>query len=60
MNLATFLPGGGERRRVRRLVVRLANLSAVLCLRRVSVTVARRTQCLPDKEEKVVTVDGSV
>ena len=42
MNLATFLPGGGERRRVRRLVVRLANLSAVLCLRRVSVTVARR------------------
>ena len=42
MNLATFLPGGGERRKVRRLVVRLANLSAVLCLRRVSVTVARR------------------
>ena len=32
MNLATFLPGGGERRRVRRLVVRLANLSSVLCL----------------------------
>ena len=42
MNLLTFLPGGGERRRVRRYVVRLANLSASLCLRRVSVSVARR------------------
>ena len=42
MNLATFLPGRGERRKVRRLVVRLANLSAVLALRRISVSVARR------------------
>ena len=42
MNLLTFLPGGGERRRVRRYVVRLANLSACLCLRRMSAHVARR------------------
>ena len=42
MNLATYLPGGGERRRVRRYVGRLANLSAALCLRRVSAHVARR------------------
>jgi len=42
MNLVTFLPGGGERRKVRRYVVRLANLSAILCLRRMSAHVARR------------------
>ena len=35
MNLLTFLPGDGERRRVRRLVVRLAHLSSVLCLRQI-------------------------
>ena len=33
MNLLTFLPGDGERRSVRRYVVRLAHLSSVLCLR---------------------------
>ena len=35
MNLLTFLPGDGERRRVRRLVVRLAHLSSVLALREI-------------------------
>ena len=42
LNLISFLPGAGEKRRVRRYVVRLANLSAILCLRRISTGVARR------------------
>ena len=42
MNLATYLPGGGSKGNVRRYVARPANLSAILCLRRVSSSVARR------------------
>ena len=42
MNLLTFLPGDGERRRVRRYVVRLANLSAALCLGRMCKQVSNR------------------
>ena len=41
-NLAAYLPGDGEARRVRRHIVRLANLSAVMCLQKVSTGVARR------------------
>ena len=42
MNLAVYLPGGGKARKIRRLVVRLANLSSILVLRRISPCVARR------------------
>ena len=42
MNLLTFMPGSGERRRVRRYVVRLAHLSSVLCLRMLSTTTRER------------------
>ena len=42
MNLLTFMPGSGERRRVRRYVVRLAHLSSVLCMRRMSKTTRAR------------------
>ena len=42
MNLLTFLPGDGERRRVRRYVVRLAHLSSVLVLRMMSLTTRTR------------------
>jgi len=42
MNLAVYLPGGGEAKQIRRLVVRLANLSSILVLRRISPGVARR------------------
>ena len=42
MNLLTFLPGGGERRRVRRYVVRLAHLSSVLVLRMMSISTRSR------------------
>ena len=42
LNLASYLPGDGEAKRVRRYVVRLANLSAVMCLQKVSTGVARR------------------
>ena len=42
MNLVTYMPGDGERRRVRRYVVRLAHLSSVLCLRMISSTTRER------------------
>ena len=42
MNLVSYLPGGGEKRKMRRYIIRLANLSAILCLRRISTGVARR------------------
>ena len=42
LNLAAYLPGDGEARRVRRHIVRLANLSAVMCLQKISTGVARR------------------
>ena len=42
MDLAVYLPGGGEARRIRRLVVRLANLSSLLLLRRISPCILRR------------------
>ena len=42
MNLALYLPGNGKAKKVRRLVVRLANLSSILVLRRISPGVARR------------------
>ena len=42
LNLACYLPGEGEARRVRRYIVRLANLSAVMCLQKISTGVARR------------------
>ena len=42
MNLVSYLPGGGERRTMRRYIIRLVNLSAILCLRSISSSVARR------------------
>ena len=42
MNLMAFMPGGGERRKVRRYIVRLANLSATLILCKMSSHAARR------------------
>jgi len=42
MNLASYLPGNGKAKKIRRLVVRLANLSAILILRRISPSIARR------------------
>ena len=42
LNLVSYLPGGGEARRVRRYIARLVNLSAVLCLQKISTGVARR------------------
>ena len=42
MNLALYLPGDGKAKQIRRLVVRLANLSCILVFRRVSPSIARR------------------
>ena len=42
LNLVSYLPGAGEPRRVRRYIARLVNLSAVLCLQKISTGVARR------------------
>ena len=42
LNLVSYLPGGGEARRVRRYIARLVNLSAVMCLQKISTGVARR------------------
>jgi len=42
MNLAIYLPGNGQAKKIRRLVVRLANLSSILVLRRISPGIARR------------------
>jgi len=42
MNLAAFLPGDKGAREVRRQLVRLANLSSVMALRRISTAVAKR------------------
>ena len=42
MNLASYLPGDGKAKKIRRQVMRLANLSAILILRRISPSIARR------------------
>ena len=42
MNLALYLPGSGKPKQIRRLVVRLANLSSILVFRRISPSIARR------------------
>ena len=42
LNLASYMPGGGNARRARRQIVRLANLSSVLCMQKISTGVARR------------------
>jgi len=42
MDLAAFLPGQGQAKKVRRQLVRLANLSSVMALRRLSTSVAKR------------------
>jgi hypothetical protein len=42
MNLLSYLPGNGKPKRIRRLVIRLANLAHILTLRRLSAGIARR------------------
>ena len=42
MNLLSYLPGSGKPRRVRRLIIRWANLANILTLRRMSTEIARR------------------
>ena len=42
MNLLSYVPGKGRQKRVRRLVVRWANLAHILTLRRLSTAIARR------------------
>ena len=42
LNLISYLPGTGKEKKIRRHVVRLANLSSILALRRISTGVARR------------------
>merc|ERR1711892_128728 len=42
MNLALYLPGNGKAKQIRRLVVRLTNLSCILVFRRLSPSIARR------------------
>merc|ERR1719187_1842336 len=42
MDLVAFLPGQGQAKKVRRQLVRLANLSSVMALRRLSTSVAKR------------------
>ena len=42
LNLAVYLPGDGKAKRIRRLVIRLANLSSIMSLRRMSPGIMRR------------------
>merc|ERR1711892_441039 len=42
MNLLSYLPGSGKPRKIRRLVIRWANLANILTLRRMSTEIARR------------------
>eukprot|EP00092_Neocalanus_flemingeri_P040560 GFUD01044166.1.p1 GENE.GFUD01044166.1~~GFUD01044166.1.p1 ORF type:complete len:517 (+),score=100.24 GFUD01044166.1:245-1795(+) len=42
MNLLSYLPGKGKPKRIRRLVIRWANLANILTLRRMSTEIARR------------------
>ena len=42
MNLLSYLPGSGKPKKIRRLVIRWANLANILALRRMSTEIARR------------------